>query len=450
MPTLQNLSPLDGRYAEKISELTNYFSEMALMKYRLLVEIEYFIALSLEPKIEEFPPLAEDTQQLLRDIYVQFSVADAEHIKTIEQTTQHDVKAVEYFLKEKISALPCSEHAEFIHFALTSEDINNLAYSLMWKQALTEIYLPVFTEVIEKITAFAKTNASVPLLALTHGQSATPTTVGKEFAVFANRLTRQLQHLQRQTFLGKLSGATGTWSAQTLAYPAIDWLAFSESFITALGLEPNLVTTQIEPHDSLAESFHTLERINTILIDFTRDVWLYIMRGVLGQTKKEGEVGSSTMPHKINPIHFENAEGNLGIANALFGHLAEKLPVSRLQRDLTDSTVLRNIGVPLGHSLLACQSILTGLSRVTVNEEKVNEELGQHYEILAEAIQIVLRKVGYPKPYEKLKELTRGEKITKEKIYQFVSELEISKAEKDVLLALTPQTYIGLATKLAS
>ncbi len=448
MHPLESLSPLDGRYADKVFDLNDYFSELALMKYRVLIEVEYFIALSLEKKVKEFPPLAQPAQKKLRGLYEHFSLTDGERIKMIEKTTQHDVKAVEYWLKEKIVALPCSKYAEFIHFALTSEDVNNLAYSLMWKDGLEKVFLPTFKEVIEKITAFARAYCNTPLLSLTHGQSATPTTIGKEFAVFANRLTRQLQHLQRQAFLGKLSGATGTWGAQLIAYPEIDWLAFSEKFVSSFGLEVNLLTTQIEPHDSLSESFYTLARVNTILIDFTRDVWLYIMRGVLGQTKKNGEVGSSTMPHKINPIHFENAEGNLGIANALFSHLAEKLPISRLQRDLTDSTVLRNLGVPLGHSLLACQSILTGMSRLTVNKEKLDEELDAHWEVLAEAIQVILRKVGYPKPYEKLKELTRGEKITKEKIHAFILELDIPKKEKDKLLKLTPQTYIGMAAKI--
>lgn len=448
MSSLTALSPLDGRYANKVSALADYFSEMALMRYRLMVEVEYFIALSLEKQIKELPALADDKQKKLRAIYANFNLADAEKIKSIEAVTNHDVKAIEYFLKEKITTLGLSKYSEFIHFALTSEDINNLAYSVMWQTALHKVFETKLAEVIKVIGAFARTHNSVPLLALTHGQSATPTTVGKEFAVFRSRLERQAKQLKIQKFLGKLGGATGTWSAQMVAYPEVNWLNFSKKFITSLGLEPVFLTTQIESHDSLAESYHTLERTNTILIDFTRDVWLYIMRGVLGQKKKEGEVGSSTMPHKINPVHFENAEGNLGLANAYFSHLAAKLPISRLQRDLTDSTVLRNQGVPLGHSLLALDNILTGMSRLTVNTEKLNEELEQHWEVLAEAIQVVLRKVGYKKPYEKLKELTRGQQINKKTIHEFIKKLDIPEKEKTKLLKLTPQTYTGLAKKL--
>ena len=450
MHNLNSLSPLDGRYADKVAPLADYFSEMALMKYRILIEVEYFIALSLEKKIKEFPALSAPVQKKLRGLYKNFSLTNGQRIKDIEKTTQHDVKAVEYFLKEKIINWPCKKYSEFIHFALTSEDVNNLAYSLMWKQSLEQVYIPVLKQVMNKMSVFAVDYTQTPLLALTHGQSATPTTVGKEFFVFIGRLFRQFGQLHQQHLNGKLNGATGGWSAHVISYPEVNWLKFSNKFISSLGLEPHLLTTQIESHDSLAESFHIVERINTILIDFTRDVWLYIMRGVLGQTKKVGEVGSSTMPHKINPIRFDNAEGNLGIANALFSHLAEKLPISRLQRDLTDSTVLRNLGVPLGHSLLACQNILTGMSRLTVNEEKLNEELDTHWEVLAEAIQVILRKVGYPKPYEKLKELTRGEKITQETIHDFVEKLDIPKQEKSVLLKLTPQKYTGLASTLKS
>lgn len=456
MNSLTALSPLDGRYADKVAELTPYFSEMALMHYRLMVEVEYFIALSQEPKISAKggpasgwkESMTRSIQKKLRNIYAHFSLTDAEQVKQIEKTTNHDVKAIEYFLKDKISALPCKKSSEFIHFALTSEDINNLAYSVMWQTAVRKVYLPKIKEVQKQISSIVKAYARTPLLALTHGQSATPTTIGKEFAVFSSRLIRQIKQLENQKLLGKLSGATGTWSAHMVSYPTVNWINFSKKFITSLGLEPNLLTAQIEPHDSLAESFHTLERINTILIDFTRDVWLYIMRGVLGQKKKAGEVGSSTMPHKINPIQFENAEGNLGIANSYFSHLAQKLPTSRLQRDLTDSTVLRNQGVPLGHSYLACQNILTGMARLTVNKTKLNEELENHWEVLAEAVQVVLRKVGYPKPYEKLKELTRGQTMNKQSIRAFIKNLDIPKEEKAKLLKLTPQTYTGLASSV--
>lgn len=447
---LDSLSPLDGRYENKVANLKQYFSELALMRYRLMVEVEYFVALSLEKKITELPPVSKVLQKKLRAVYEDFSLTDAQAIKKIEEVTAHDVKAIEYFLKEKFKILGLEKFSEFIHFALTSEDINNLAYAVIWQTAVRKIYQPKLAEIIGLISRFASAEAKTPLLALTHGQSATPTTIGKEFAIFSSRLQRQLQLLKNQKFQGKLSGATGTWSAQVVAYPEVHWLAFTKKFVSSLGLETNLVTTQIENHDSLAESYHTLERINTILIDFTRDVWLYIMRGVLGQKRKDGEVGSSTMPHKINPIHFENAEGNLGLANAYFQHLASKLPISRLQRDLTDSTVLRNQGVPLGHSLLALESILTGLSRLTVNTEKLNQELEEHWEVLSEAIQVVLRKVGYPKPYEKLKELTRGQTITKESLREFISGLEISKKEKDKLMKLTPQTYTGLSSILCA
>ncbi len=447
MHPLQSLSPLDGRYADKLAGLSSYFSELALQKYRVMIEVEYFIALSLEKGVKEFPPLSPTVQKQLRSLYKNFSLEDGEKIKETEKTTNHDVKAIEYFLKDKIKDLSCAKYSEFIHFALTSEDVNNLSYSLMWQDGVQKVYLEAISDVTEAIQSFGDTYRKQPLLALTHGQSATPTTVGKEFAVFASRLERQLKQLKNHTLQGKLSGATGTWGAHAVSYPNVNWKKFSIQFIEKLGLEPNLLTTQIENHDSMAESFHTIERINTILLDFTRDVWLYVMRGVLGQKRKEGEVGSSTMPHKINPIHFENAEGNLGIANSYFSHLAQKLPVSRLQRDLSDSTVLRNTGVPLAHSLLACHNVLTGMSRLTVNKERLNEELEEHWEVLAEAIQVVLRKVGYEKPYEKLKELTRGEKMNKESIRKFIQNLDIPKEEKKKLMKLTPQNYIGLANQ---
>ncbi|MBU0579334.1 adenylosuccinate lyase, partial [Patescibacteria group bacterium] len=416
----------------------------------LVVEIEYFIALSKEPKINEVPPLSPIDQNQLRSFYKNFSLADAQIIKDIESTTNHDVKAIEYFIKQKIADTPLQKYSEFIHFALTSEDINNIAYSLMWQQGVRKIYLPNIIKVYQAILDFAQQNKNQPMLSLTHGQSATPTTVGKEFLVFAARLKRQVDYLEQHQLLGKLAGATGTWSAQVIAYPEVDWLEFSKKFINYLGLEPNLITTQIEPHDSIAESYQAIERINNILIDFTRDVWLYISRGILGQKKKAGEVGSSTMPHKINPIQFENAEGNLGLANAYFSHLCQKLPVSRMQRDLSDSTVLRNQGVPLAHSLLANKNILKGLSRLTVNQSKLEQELDEHWEVLSEAIQTILRKVGYNQAYEKLKDLTRGQKITQKSIQTFINNLNIPQIEKQKLLKLTPQTYTGLAEKLVN
>jgi adenylosuccinate lyase len=448
MNPLTTISPIDGRYNDELRELRVYFSEMALMRYRLVVEIEYLIDLSLEPGVRELPAFTPEIQNLLRNIYRNFGPEEAKKIKEIEATTNHDVKAIEYFLQEKLAEKNLSAYNEFIHFALTSEDVNNLAYSMMWYDAVSEIYRPLIQEVHKSIYAFAIENKDKPLLALTHGQSATPTTVGKEFAVFASRLKRQIEQLKNHRLLGKLGGATGTWSAHQLAYPLVDWQEFTRKFVSKLHLEPNLLTTQIESHDSLAESFHLLERMNTILLDFSRDVWLYISRGILAQKKKVGEVGSSTMPHKINPIQFENAEGNLGLANAYLSHLAQKLPVSRMQRDLSDSTVLRNQGVPLAHSVLALKNILKGMSRLIINEQKLNEELENHWEILAEAVQTILRKHSISGAYEKLKELTRGEKITKESLHTFIKTLAIPETEKQKLLSLTPQTYIGLANKL--
>ena len=395
MNLLTNISPIDGRYKTSVEELSEYFSEMALMRYRLMVEIEYLIALSIEKNINEIEPLTLEQQNKLKSYYKNFSNEDAQSIKKIEETTNHDVKAIEYFLKEKLQNTKFNKYIEFIHFALTSEDINNLAYTLMWNSAIKNIYLPKISEVQEKFIIFAKKNKHQPMLSLTHGQSATPTTVGKEFAVFAHRLQRQILQLSNHKLQGKFGGATGTWGAHNIAYPNIDWINFSKNFISSLNLEPNIITIQIESHDSITESYQIIERINTILIDFTRDIWMYISRGIFGQKKKDNEIGSSAMPHKINPIQFENAEGNLGIANAYFVHLSQKLPISRMQRDLTDSTVLRNQGIPLAHSLLACKNILKGMSRLTINKEKLDEELNNHWEVLAEAIQTVMRKVGY-------------------------------------------------------
>lgn len=448
MNSLTALSPLDGRYSDQVQELASYFSEFALMRYRVMVEIEYLIALGEEPGVTEVPRLAASDQDYFRSWHKNFSLEDAERIKTIEKNTNHDVKAIEYFLKEKIEQAGLTQYKEFVHFALTSEDTNNLAYSLMWREALRKVYFPVITNVYYSLRSLAEINANQPMLAMTHGQSATPTTVGKEFAVFASRLKRQIDQLKAHQLLGKFSGATGTWSAHMVAYPDVDWVTFSKKFISSLGLEPNLITTQIESHDALAESYHILQRINTILIDLCRDLWMYVSRGIFGQKKKESEIGSSTMPHKINPIHFENAEGNLGIANAYFAHLAAKLPISRMQRDLSDSTVLRNQGVPLAHSLLACQNILTGLSRLTINEQKLKEELNAHPEVLAEAIQTILRKCGQEGAYEQLKELTRGHLITLNSLREFVQTLDIPAVEKEKLLSLTPQTYIGLAARV--
>jgi len=450
MDPLEALSPLDGRYRDKIAELAPFFSEMGLMRYRLMVEVEYFIALNTARAIPQFKSLKPKEVAMLRGWVEDFSLVDAQEVKQIEVTTKHDVKAIEYFLKEKIKKTPLKGLTEFIHFALTSEDINNLAYSLMWQDALRAVYLPSFQAVIKTLHRFAWDNRAQPMLSLTHGQSATPTTVGKEIMVFVERLDRQYQQLQHHILLGKFSGATGTWGAQSFAVPKFDWKGFSKKFITSLGLKPNLVTTQIEPHDSLVEQYQTVGRINTILIDFCRDMWMYISRGILAQERKEGEVGSSAMPHKINPIFFENAEGNCGMANAILGHLAEKLPISRMQRDLTDSTVLRNQGVGMGYSLLATQSILTAMGRITIHKADLQKELDEHWEVLAEPIQTLLRVKGFERPYEILKELTRGQDITKETLKQFILKLKLPKEEEKRLLALTPATYTGLSSSVVT
>ena len=441
---LTSISPLDGRYNKAVEELTEYFSEPALMYYRIKVEIEYLIALGDEKGIKELPAFSKTEQIKLRNIYKNFNSSAAQKVKDIEEITNHDVKAVEYYLQGRLKK---SLHP-WIHFALTSEDVNNLSYSLMWQDGLNQVYLPALKTVNKELKKLARKYKNVSMLALTHGQPATPTSLGKEFAVFAGRLQRQLQHIKSHRLLGKLSGATGTWAAHVTAYPNINWINFSKRFVKSLGLEPNLITTQIESNDSLAESYHNLIRVNTILLDFCRDIWLYISRGVFGQKTKSGEVGSSTMPHKVNPIQFENAEGNLGIANAYLSHLAQTLPVSRMQRDLSGSTIIRNQGVPLAHSLLACKNIVKGLDRLTVNRKKIREELDNHWEVLAEAIQTTLRKSGDRLPYERLKNLTRGQKITQEDIQAFVQSLDLPKKEKQTLLDLTPENYTGLAARI--
>jgi len=441
---LTSISPLDGRYNKAVEELTEYFSEPALMYYRIKVEIEYLIALGDEKGIKELPAFSKTEQVKLRNIYKNFNSSAAQKVKDIEEITNHDVKAVEYYLQGRLKK---SLHP-WIHFALTSEDVNNLSYSLMWQDGLNQVYLPALKTVNKELKKLARKYKNVSMLALTHGQPATPTSLGKEFAVFAGRLQRQLQHIKSHRLLGKLSGATGTWAAHATSYPNINWISFSKRFVKSLGLEPNLITTQIESNDSLAESYHNLIRVNTILLDFCCDIWLYISRGVFGQKTKSGEVGSSTMPHKVNPIQFENAEGNLGIANAYLSHLAQTLPVSRMQRDLSGSTIIRNQGVPVAHSLLACKNIVKGIDRLTVNRKKIREELDNHWEVLAEAIQTTLRKSGDRLPYERLKNLTRGQKITQEDIQAFVQSLDLPKKEKQTLLDLTPENYTGLAARI--
>jgi adenylosuccinate lyase len=444
MNTLSNISPLDGRYANSIAELSKYFSESALMGYRLKVEIEYLIALSNEKSINDLPPFSKDEQERLRKIYQNFNLVGAEKVKEIEATTNHDVKAIEYYIQGKVKK---SLHP-WIHFALTSEDVNNLSYSLMWQDGSKQVYQSSLQLVNKELKKLARKYKEASMLALTHGQPATPTTFGKELAVFCSRLDRQIGQIKSHILLGKFSGATGTWSAHVAAYPNVNWRRFASKFIKSLGLKPNLITTQIESHDSLAESFHQVVRINSILTDLCRDMWSYISRGILVQKKVAGEVGSSTMPHKINPIQFENAEGNLGIANGLLNHLATKLPISRMQRDLTDSTTLRNQGVALGHSYLALQNILKGLGRITINKVQMSAELNNHWEVLGEAIQTILRKSGKQDAYEQLKSLTQGQSINAESMAEFVSGLKISDEDKQTLLELTPELYTGLSSKL--
>ena len=438
------LSPLDGRYSSSVKELNAYFSEAALMRYRVYVEVEYLIALGREKKIHELPALSDRQKNRLRSSYQKFDLNSAQIVKNIEAETNHDVKAIEYYIQKHCGA----KLHPWIHFALTSEDINNISYTLMWCHAMKQVYVPMLTKLQRDLKAMAKRYRSVPMLSMTHGQPATPTTFGKELGVLFKRIDRQMVQIKKQSFLGKLSGATGTWSAHTSAYPKMDWVKFTSKFVRSLGLQPNTVTTQIEPHDSMAESFHQILRINSILKDLCQDLWMYVSRGILSQKKVAGEVGSSTMPHKINPIQFENAEGNLGLSNALLSHLAQKLPISRMQRDLTDSTVLRNQGVALGYSFLALKSISKGLSRITINKNKMKFELNEHWEVLAEAIQTILRKEGKIDAYEKLKDLTRGEKINESSITDFISSLKISDENKEALLSLRPETYVGKASDI--
>ncbi|MCJ7801272.1 MAG: adenylosuccinate lyase [Candidatus Marinimicrobia bacterium] len=446
---LDNLSPIDGRYKKDTQELKLFFSEEALIKYRIKIEIEYLIALCSVVRIKELKPLSSAKKTELRYIYNKFSTNDAKQVKNIEGKTNHDVKAIEYFISDKLNQSGSPKLIPWIHFALTSEDINNLAYSLMWQDGLIHIYLPTLKKFIANLKTLAKKYNSNSMLAMTHGQPATPTTIGKELAVFCTRLQRQTEYINGHKLQGKFGGATGTWGAHIAAHPNVDWLKFSRKFIKSLKLEPNLITTQIESHDSVVESYQSIIRVNSILIDFCQDIWQYISRGIFKQKRIADEVGSSTMPHKINPINFENAEGNLGISNALLTHFCTKLPISRLQRDLSDSTVLRNQGVAMAHSLLAIKNIIKGLNRLAVNKDKTLEELNSHWEVLAEAIQTILRRNGQLDAYEKLKELTHGEKMSRETINKFINGLVLPKADKKYLLSLTPETYTGLSSKLA-
>jgi adenylosuccinate lyase len=446
LTALTAISPIDGRYAEKTANLRRIFSEYGLIRFRIIVEVRWLLTLAAQDDISEIPNLSESASNTLNSIVTDFSISDAERIKNIERETNHDVKAVEYFLREKISANDeLGKIAEFIHFACTSEDINNLSHALMLQTARTEILLPTMQHLIDTLIVLAKDYASFAMLARTHGQTASPTTMGKEIAVFVHRLSRQLRHFEEIELLGKMNGAVGNYNAHLAAYPEVDWENVTGSFIQDLGLIRNPCTTQIESHDYIADYFDSLTRFNTILIDYCRDVWGYISLGYFRQKLRDGEVGSSTMPHKVNPIDFENAEGNLGIANSLFTHLAQKLPISRWQRDLTDSTTLRNIGVGIAHSVIAYNSCLQGIAKLEINPEVIATDLDNAWEVLAEAVQTVMRRYGIEKPYEQLKQLTRGKKIDPALLHQFIGELNIPDHAKHALLALTPADYTGNA-----
>ena len=449
LSSLTAISPIDGRYGDKVSPLRAIFSEFGLLKFRVEVEVRWLQKLSSVTEIAEVPSFSADANAYLDKIVAEFSVEDAQTIKKIERTTNHDVKAVEYFLKEKVAAIP-ELHAvtEFIHFACTSEDINNLSHALMLETARQQVLLPEWRKVLSAVEALAAEYRDIPLLSRTHGQPATPSTLGKEMANVAYRLARQITQLEKCEILGKINGAVGNYNAHLAAYPEVDWHQVSEEFVTALGIRWNPYTTQIEPHDYIAELFDCVARFNTIIIDFDRDIWGYIALNHFRQKTIAGEIGSSTMPHKVNPIDFENSEGNLGLSNAVLQHLATKLPVSRWQRDLTDSTVLRNLGVGLGYALIAYQSTLKGISKLEVNQEKLLAELDQNWEVLAEPIQTVMRRYGIEKPYEKLKELTRGKRIDAQGMQQFIDNLELPEAEKVRLKAMTPANYLGRAIQL--
>ncbi|MCX7033896.1 MAG: adenylosuccinate lyase [Arenimonas sp.] len=447
---LTALSPLDGRYAAKAEALRPIFSEYGLIKARVRVEVEWLLALAAEPGIVELKPFSEDAIERLRDFVDAFSIDDAAGVKHIERTTNHDVKAVEYFIKERLKDdAELGPALEFVHFACTSEDINNLSYALMLQEAYTTVIAPRTWDVVEKLRAMAHEHAALPMLSRTHGQTASPTTVGKEIANVVARLQRQVAVMHGIEFPGKINGAVGNYNAHIVAYPAVDWPALAQRFVESLGLDFNAYTTQIEPHDGIAELCDAQRRINTILVDLCRDVWGYISLGYFKQAVKAGEVGSSTMPHKVNPIDFENAEGNFGLANALLSHFSEKLPISRWQRDLTDSTVLRALGTAFGHSLVAIDALQRGLGKLSANPERLAADLDAAWEVLAEPVQTVMRRHGLPNPYEQLKELTRGQGMNAESMRAFITGLDLPADAKARLLALTPGGYAGLAESLA-
>jgi adenylosuccinate lyase len=446
---LNALSPLDGRYQSKVDPLRAYFSEYALIKHRALVEVEWLKAMAALPEIEEVKPFSQETIKELDDAITNFDEADASQVKAIEARINHDVKALEYWLKEKFDGNPeIKKASEFIHFACTSEDINNLSHALMLKGARNGVMLPFLSSLIARMTELSQQLAAQPMLSRTHGQTASPTTMGKEFANVVYRLQRQQKQLVANEILGKINGAVGNFNAHLSAYPNVDWEKFAKQFVEKLGLTYNPMTIQIEPHDYMAELYDNLSRINTILIDINRDIWGYVSVGYFKQKLKPGEVGSSTMPHKVNPIDFENSEGNLGMANAILRHLAEKLPISRWQRDLTDSTVLRNMGVAFGYTLLGYDSCLRGLNKLEINPKKLADDLDNSWEVLAEPIQTVMRRYGYENPYDTLKEYTRGKAISKESLQSLIAELNIPAEAKQYLTDLTPATYIGKATAL--
>ena len=449
--TLRALSPVDGRYADKVNTLRDIFSEFGLMRFRVLVEVRWLQCLADDDQISELAPLSSVMKDVLNHIVDDFSLDDAERIKKIEAKTNHDVKAVEYFIRDRLGDGPeTATLKDFLHFGCTSEDINNLAYALMLRAGRNDVLLPQMREIRSKLKTMASEYAAVPMLARTHGQTASPTTVGKEFANVATRVERAQEQFRDLVIRGKLNGAVGNFNAHQVAYPDANWPAISERLIESLGIDPNPYTTQIEPHDWTAEYAQALIRYNTILIDLCRDIWSYVSLGYFTQKIAGDEVGSSTMPHKVNPIDFENAEGNLGMANALLGHLAEKLPISRWQRDLTDSTVQRNFGVAIAHLVIAMSSTLQGLGKLQLNKEAIQNDIENAWEVLAEAVQTVMRRHGIPEPYEKLKALTRGQAVTSELLQEFIGSLEIPEDEKKRLLDLTPEQYIGLATTLAS
>ena len=450
LSSLSAISPIDGRYGDKTTELRPIFSEFGLMRYRVLVEISWLKILATQQSIKEVPAFSENAIAALDAVFTDFTEQDANRIKEIEANTNHDVKAIEYFLKEKTAENEeLKSVAEFFHFACTSEDINNLSHALMLKEAHEHIIVPRLNNIIAAVSVLTDQYAGQAMLSRTHGQAATPTTMGKEMAVFAYRLQRQLKLLKNVELLGKINGAVGNYNAHLAAYPDVDWSEISRKFVESLGLSWNACTTQIEPHDYMAEYFHVMLRINTILIDFCRDIWGYISLGYFRQKAVKDEIGSSTMPHKVNPIDFENAEGNFGIANSLFNHLSEKLPVSRWQRDLTDSTTIRNNGSAIAHTLLAYKSCLKGIAKLEIDKEKIETDLKNTWEVLAEAVQTVMRRYGIEQPYEKLKDLTRGKTINQQLLHDFINTLDIPEPEKKRLLDLTPVTYIGNAEQQA-